>query len=334
MHFNHTTFGIMLPLNAVRELIRQDEPLQALELLMAAVTDNAVKNDLILLTSQLHTWNREFLRGFDPPPERRNKTIYALLCQLTELEIKEEGTSQRLKMRWEIEQEIYTVYEGLDHLNRPSNDTERVLLDLQRRHAIFYDSLVRLAQAEERIGRMQKSPLLDLELSALLRDKTVQVREKIQDALSTIQSLSFEKPGDSVLLSSLLQGNLRYILTLEKQSRHKAACSALLQQRVAELERRYEKIKTAGLIALSLYAISTFRNGEHSIFGPGFDNHGYDAKGCDHFGYNREGFDHSGFDHFGHNLHGLDIELAQHPDAVHWADHNLFDLDIDFSSDH
>lgn len=324
----------MLPLNAVRELVKQDEPLEAIELLMAAVTDNAAKNNLILLSSQLHTWNREFLRGFDPLPERRNKTVYALLCQVTELEIKEEGASQRLKMRREIEQEIYTVFEGIDHLNQSQNDTERVLLDLAQRNAIFYDSLVRLAQAEERISRMQKSPLLDLELSTLLREKTVQVRKKIQDALNTIQSLPFEKPSDPVLLSALLQGDLKYILIWEKQKRHKAACRALLQQRVADLEHRYEKIKTAGFIALSMYAISTFQNEEHSIFGAGFDDHGYDAKGCDHFGYDREGFDHSGFDHFGHNLYGLDIDMAHHPDVVYWADHDMFDLDIDFSSDH
>lgn len=299
----------MLPFNAARELIKNDQPIQAIELLLPSLQNSSLLNDFILISGQLKGWKADFQGGIDPPKERWNFSVYALLALITNLEIQVKGESKRLRLRQEIEQELVDVYEKMDKIDSPQNRSEEVLSYLHKHYPKVYIHLVNLAAGKDRLRKLWENPdLTKPELLSLLRTKENELSEAVSDLAAKISNLRFSNPPDAMLLSTLVKNNIEFALAHEAKYKHGEACKKKLIDRVNWLEGKKEELLKTGTVGLLFFSLGFAAS--DSAFGKGFDNDGYDSNGFDPDGFNRHGLNENGTNHFGYNHQGMSDEMV------------------------
>jgi len=106
----------MIDCEYLRTLIINNDLKTAFEDLISKTVNN-LKDDLILLYSQLNDWTSEKEKGHDPPKEEKNRIKYALLKIITEIELYHtENPPLKILTRIELEKkltEAYTIHTKL-----------------------------------------------------------------------------------------------------------------------------------------------------------------------------------------------------------------------------
>ncbi|HRK83918.1 MAG TPA: hypothetical protein PLZ12_20925 [Saprospiraceae bacterium] len=289
----------MLPFNAARELISKDEPLQAIELLMTSLDDKSEKNDLILLSARLNTWQAAAQKGFSPPNEDKVLTIQSLLYKITELEVKIDGASRKRRLQLEIEREMLHVCEKAIEYSKPADMTMEALRDLFQINPELYNYILFLSSTKARLINMWQNPEMDVQLSLLLKEKERELSDKVEQISEQVLQIKMKNPSHPKLISLLLRNNLDNIPKYEYKARHREACKRLLNERFSYLKIKREKLVKSTGLALLGFALGMSTNS--SIFGKGYDDEGYDEKGFNADGFNREGFDEKGMNQLGFN---------------------------------
>ncbi|MEN2284455.1 hypothetical protein AAGF08_20085 [Algoriphagus sp. SE2] len=233
--------------NQIRDLIIKNKIEEGLQILLDNV-ENDIQNDIILLTSQFHNWEKNHRLNLGAPIEERNRIIYAILSIITQIEKESKNglEAKRLNSLQEVESDLALGYEKLVSL-KSNGAIDLFMIWLTNRYPKIFQKLL---DEEKNNG---KASSLFTELSNLNLDQFAS-EYNLNATTQSIHDYILEK-GNSIPM--FFTGWIEY-------SDYKERFAVDLNKEIDKYKQRHQNLLKTGIIG-AIIGASTFSVFERSI---------------------------------------------------------------------
>jgi len=281
--------------------MKQNKTQEAIEFVLESTIDSKYGDAFVQLKSELSNWEREDYLGLAPKKAYHLRIKYAVLTLISDIEKKNSKLSNKDKLVHQYEQEINDKLEYLLTLDK-GNKIDKILYKVKHSNGKLFDSLKNLSITHDRLSKIAKQGTSSEKIDGILSE----IREGIQEIFTKLYEDNSIPSNDVSFSETLLTSDSSYIAKWLAEQNHKKANIDLLLNKITLLENKYKQVKTASFFGVLGFIISNQLNkSNHSIFGEGYDESGYDRNGYDAKGYNKNGYDSEGYNINEYNEMGL-----------------------------